>query len=257
MNGLRIQHTLDRLAAGARADAQAFPEGVAQGLTWTMAKVRRAEQDEMRRKFDRPTRWTLNAVEYKPARPDKLQAIVWLKDDYTGGVAPASYLEPQIVGGPRRQKRFEQLLQQRGYLPPGWFAIPGNGARLDRFGNMRPAQIVEVLSALGAFNLSGFSANRTTRSVKRNKRLRDYFAVTGINRKASNGGQLPMGVYERQRDGKIVTILRFRPNVSYDRRLDWFGVADQVLQEHRERDIQGGIRWAMRRARGVAATSGV
>jgi hypothetical protein len=253
MNGIQIKHNLDRLAAGARADAAAFPQGVAQGLTWTMAKVRRAEIDNMRRVFDRPTRWTLNAVEYKPARPDKLEALVWLKDDYTGGIAPANYLEPQIIGGSRRIKRFERLLQQRRLMPPGWFAIPGNGARLDRFGNMRGSQIVEILSALQAFNLSGFSANRTTRSMKRNKRLRKYFAITGNNRRASNGGNLPMGIYEQERDKSIVTVLRFRPTVHYERRLHWFAIADEVMSKHKDADIRGGIRKALRQARGHAA----
>jgi hypothetical protein len=160
-------------------------------------------------------------------------------------------IDPDKVRRPGR--RFERLLQQRRLMPPGWFAIPGNGARLDRFGNMRGSQIVEILSALQAFNLSGFSANRTTRSIKRNKRLRKYFAITGNNRRASNGGNLPMGIYEQKRDKSIVTVLRFRPTVHYERRLHWFAIADEVMSKHKDADIRGGIRKALRQARGHAA----
>jgi len=253
MTFVQIKHSLDRLSADMAVRARAMPAGTAQGLNWTMAKVRRAEIAEIDRAFDRPTRWTRNAPRYRPATPDRLVAVIELQDDMTGGVNPASYLTPQIIGGARRQKRFEKLLTDAQVLPAGWFAIPGNGARMDRFGNMRPSQIVEVLSAMRAFRLAGSDMNRTERSKRRNRRLKDYFVShpNAVKRTAA-GGRLPYGVYERKRDGTITTVLRFRPRVTYTKRLRWYEVAEQTIRQHRDRDLNNAIERAVRLARKAA-----
>ena len=254
---VQIRHPRDTLGADVALRARLLPEATAQGLNWTGARVRRAEIDEMKRVFDRPTRWTLNAPIYRQATPQRPTVVIELQDDATGGVNPASYLTPQILGGSRRPKRFEQLLNQAGVLPTNWFAIPGNGARMDRHGNMRPQQIVEVLSALRAFNLSGSDMNRTSRSVRRRqntkRRLKDYFASTPNDvRRANNAGRLPYGIYERQRSGKIVTVLRFRPRVAYRARFDWYGVAERTIQKWKDRHVGAALKRAINEARRAA-----
>lgn len=254
---LEFRHSLDRLAADMQARARAFPVEAARALTWTAARVYQAERAEIQRAFDRPTRWTQNAPEYKPATPQNLSTVVQLKDDGTGGRFAYNYLEPQIDGGTRPQKRFEKLLQDANVLPAGWFAIPGNGARLDRFGNMRPSQIVEVLSAFRAFQQEGSSMNRTSRSVKTRKntkrRLKDYFVShPNATMKARNGGRLPWGVYERKRNGEIVTVLRFRPRVTYRKRLRWYEVAEATIAKWKDRHMGAALARAFGPVRSTA-----
>lgn len=70
--------------------------------------------------------------------------------------------------------------------------MPGRSAKLDRYGNLPYGTVVQILSVLRAAEyMSGYNANITQRSKKRNRKARDY--VIFRNRK----GKLPAGVYER------------------------------------------------------------
>ena len=199
----------------------AFATAVA--LTKTAQDIQTAEKRAMQEVFDRPTRYTLNSVYIKPATKQSLTAIVWLKDDTSKGTPAAKYLLPQIEGGARVPKRFEVALQRAGVLAPGWFAVPGSGARLNQYGNMSPGQIVQILSALQA-HPDAYSRS-TKNSKKRNPRQAEYFA--------SRGGQLPYGVWQRTRTG-VRPILIFVKQVSYKKTLDFFGVANRVIQQRFE-----------------------
>ncbi len=247
---VRIDHTLHRLKADIAGYSKQVRFGHVLGLTKTAQDVKAAEVEEMKRVFDRPTRYTLNAVRVWPAKVSKPEAVTWLRDDGTGGIAPANYLQPQIDGGSRRQKRFEKQLQDAGVLPQGWFAIPGPGAKRNAAGNMPGGQYVAILSAFRAFNLAGSDMNRTSRSQKKNKNLRNFFASTPRTvQRARNGGRLPYGVYERMKNGEVRTILRFRPRVNYKRRLDWQRVADDVIAKNLQKNIANGISRAFGTAR--------
>ena len=209
-----------------------LPKVTSDALTWTIFNVRDAQRAEMSSVFDRPTPFTLNKSSLvQRATPAKLQAKIKIRDDQSTGIAPIKYLSPQIFGGSRGLKRFEKALQARGLMPTGWYAIPGNGAKLNAYGNMTGGLIVQILSVLGAAEqTSGYSANQTYRSSKRNKKPRDYFvsrpgAAQGLRGVA---GRLPYGVYQRLPGGRIVTILRFVPRVKYKIRFDFQGVANKV-----------------------------
>lgn len=247
---IRFDHNLHKLRADISAYGKQVAFGHVLGLTQTAQDVKAAEIAEMGRVFDRPTRWTLNSVFVRRATVAKPEATTWLKDDGQGGIAPSNYLTAQIEGGTRKQKRFEKALQYAQVLPQGWYAIPGPGARLDRHGNLSGAQIVQILSAFGAFRMSGYSMNRTERSKKTNRRLRNFFASTPLaTMRTINKGRLPWGIYERMANGEIRTILRFRPRVQYKRRLDWYRVADEVVAKKLRANIAAGIGRAMQTAR--------
>lgn len=224
--------------------AEQVPFATAVALTETAKLVRQAEVEEMRRVFDRPTRFTLNSLYLRGATKRNLQAEVWLKD--TGDAASAQYLRPQIYAGSRGQKRFELLLQANGVMPRGWRAVPGKGARMDSAGNMSPAQLVQVLSVLRSHR--DHNQNTTDRSRQRAKaagKQRDYF-VSGPNvaAKAGNGGRLPYGVYLRA-GGRISTILFFVPAVSYKARFRYFEVAENVIKRELPRQFDIAMRKAM------------
>ena len=195
-------------------------------LTRTGQVVRRDLRDEMPRVFDRPTRWTLNSLFLKPATKQELQATVWFKD--TGQGAANEYLQPEVFGGTRSQKRFEKRLQAAGIMPAGWVAIPARGAKLDAYGNMSAQQIVQILSVLRAqLDPQQNTTERSRGRAKAKGKSRDYF-VSGpmVAAKAGNGGRLPFGIYQRV-SGRIVSILFFAPAARYSARFDFFRLAER------------------------------
>ena len=205
----------------------------AKALNWTIYNVRDAQRRAMAQVFDRPTPFTLNQTNrVMLATPDLLQAQTKIRDDQSTGVAPSNYLGPQIYGGRRKVKANEKALQDNGLMPTGWIAIPGPGARLDAYGNMSRGQIVQILSALrAAEQVSGFSANITGRSAKRNTKARDYFVSTPTQTNPRGGnGRLPYGVYQRLPGGRIVTVMRFRNAHQYKPRFDYGGIAQTVAE---------------------------
>lgn len=224
-----------------------IPFAIASALTASAQKVRDAEKREMQSVFDRPTRFTMNSLFMDRATKARLSAIVYFKQPRSGG---KHYLLPQVFGGVRPQKQFEKRLENAGLLPRGWAAVPGRGARLDGSGNMSRGQINQVLSVLQAQG-DGY-ANTTARSAKRAKRKpRDLFASTQQSRAtARNGGQLPLGVWERVGNrGQAKNILFFVPRATYRKRFPFFEVALRVHAQEFPALLQRQINVAVETAR--------
>jgi hypothetical protein len=198
------------------------PTAAAKALTFTAERVQEAEKQEITRVFDKPTRWTLNAVYKRGATPSRLFARVWVKDEASSGIAASKYLPVHIEGGNRPHKRFEKALIHYGLMPADMYAVPGRRARMDGYGNISRGQIVQILSALGAAErVSGFMANRTARSKRRNRNAPDYFAGRPGN------GSGPLGIWQRVGSGAR-PILIFVKRPTYRRRFDFYGVANRV-----------------------------
>ncbi len=193
----------------------------------TAYEVRRAEAAAMRQSFDRPTPYTLGSVLYTKATKDKLMARIYLRDD--PAATPADkFLGPQIEGGARNVKRFEKLLQRFGKMPPGTVAVPGAGARLDRYGNLSQGQLIQILSQLKVTGAAGYTRNISAASKKRGAVKRasgEFFATTRPH------GSLQPGVYLRKRRGNIKPILMFVKGASYKKRLDFYGVAERTVRD--------------------------
>lgn len=148
-----------------------FAEMVA--LNRTARDAREAVRDEMKRVFDRPTRWSLNAFQIETATRSRLVATV-VQKYAAGGRAPRTWFNPNVYGEARRAKAFENALASRLGLPIGsTFFMPGSGAKLDRYGNVSGGQLGQVLSDLGARQTDP-NQNATDRSRKRNKRARHF-----------------------------------------------------------------------------------
>lgn len=170
-------------------------------LNFTAFDTRDQWKAEAARVFDRPTRFTLNAMLVKQATADKLEAHVFVRNEASGGTPPSEYLKPEVAGGPRQQKRFEFLLHS--FSPrTRRFYVPGKGIapQLDASGNIPPAILEKVLSQLGAAEgTAGFDANETETGARRRLRRQrrkggggSYFIL------AERRGRLRPGViYER------------------------------------------------------------
>lgn len=221
----QVQRTIDALGKQAR-----FAAAVA--LTKTAQDIRSAEVRELQRALDRPTPYTLRSLFLKPATKASLEAKVWIKDDRAGSGTPAvRYLLPQIEGGERSAKRFEQSLRLAGYLPPGWLAMPGAGARLDQYGNVSRGQIIEVLSQLRITIVAGFTRNMSFDSRKAIAAQRRaggrYFAV-----RPGALTRLKPGIYQRELIGNNVSpVFVFVRGATYRKRVDFFGVAEKVAAQ--------------------------
>src|SRR5690606_25274024 len=105
------------------------------------------------------------------------------------GTPPVDVLGHHVFGGQRVAKRSEKQLQRAGLISANERVVPGDGMRLNRYGNVPPAEMVRILSAIRAFAEVGSAANITARSRARNPGRDQYFW--------SDGTHLPRGVYRR------------------------------------------------------------
>jgi hypothetical protein len=187
-------------------------------LTRTAIEIRAAEQAEMRSVFDRPTPFSLNAFQVEPATKARPEARIEQKYA-TGTSRPRNWFDPNVFGGERRPKGYEQLLRRAGVLPDGLFTIPGRGAKLDAYGNISRAQLVQILSDLRS-SRDG-AADMTDRSRRRNKRERHYVSKT-------NGSVRGIAIRSK---GVPVLVLKFIGSPAYAPVFDFFGVAERKHAE--------------------------
>jgi hypothetical protein len=247
---LSVKSNIAQLARDLRIEREDLPKRVATALTRTAIEVRKGLRDEMQRVFDRPTPYTLNSFFVKPATAADLTAIVWLKErNVLGG---PHYLEPQIFGGARTLKPFEQRLQRIGALPAGMFVVPGEGAKLDRYGNMNRGQLVQILSQLRAFTEAGYDAHPTkSRRSQRNVAKAGRFFVG-----RPGGGRLPLGVWQRIGKGahNLKPVLIFVRGPRYSARFKFYEVSERIAKREFPLQFERAAREAaMRRALPLAA----
>lgn len=229
---------LDKLKAALTLMPKRFDIALQRTLIKTAQAVVKAEQDEMGRVFDRPTRFTLGALTTKFNKP-AMTATVEVKDGYWS--RSNNYLATQIHGGDRHLKAFERALQYYGVIPNGWFAVPGQGAAIDAFGNMSAGQIRQILSwfdaaerVAGSTQNMGQKGRDKKRKGTKTKRGFEYFAVYPgfrLGRGAWRDGRfnnLTPGIYKRTSFGfgkAIQPIIIFVRSVKYKPRFKFYEVA--------------------------------
>lgn len=224
---------------------QQLPFALSRSLT-DLAKAGKADlQDEMRAVFDRPTSFVVNGVAHSPASKRDLQSRVFLREFAgKGGTTAGTILGPHIDGGPRSMKRFEKALAARGILPPGKFAVPAAGARLNRNGNLTSGTLTRILSQLGAYRETGYVANQTARSAQRRRTSRS--ATYFVMRRA---GQ-PIGIGER-RGRRVRLVLAFVSQPVYSKRLAFYDVVEDSVRRNFGVHFNRRYREAMMTARPV------
>lgn len=179
-------HNFRAEAAHLAAIARQMPYATQQAINSTLFDARR-EAIRAMSVFDRPTRFTLNAPRVEKATKQDLAGQLVIPTDRGGGESlegaalPAGKpLLAEVEGGPRRFKRSELLLQRKGILPRGMYAVPGRAAQIDSHGNM---SIRQVLSVLAYFEAYGPRSRRGQR--------------ISINTTAEGRGRLKRGVGNR------------------------------------------------------------
>lgn len=240
LNFTRSGSIADAIAAARDVPSTVIPYAASTALNRVASAGRRDIQETMTRVFDRPNKWTINSPRVFSAKKDRLVASVYVKDDApNNGTRPEDYLLPNVVGGPRKEKRFERNMRYAGILARGHFAVLGQGAKLDQYGNLSKGQIQKILTA----TKSNFDpAQNRTKSARSRKNARTaQFFVGGLPTVSIVGGEMVKtasriktpGIYERVGRG-IRPVLIFtskRPN--YRKRLDF----DQIVEARAKQDF--------------------
>lgn len=182
--------------------------------------------------FDRPTPWVKRGFEYMKAEPQKLTLKIRAKEEAGKGNPAYKILQAQVYGGARAAKRFEKRLRYAGVLGKNEFIIPGRHARLDRYGNQSPGQIIQILSSLSAFDETGYLMNRSTRNPRNRKQLQIFVARRGD--KATK--HLSPGIYER-RGRKIRQLMKFVRQPQYKIRLEFEDIVEQSFNQIFQREL--------------------
>lgn len=251
-----------------------LPFAARQAVNQTAFGIREAWKRQAAKVFDRPTPFTVNAILYRKAgavgggrdvmggvahrATGNAMAEVYIRDEAFKGTPPSKYLLPQVEGGARRHKGMERLLQAKGILPAGMFAVPGRGAQLDQHGNVRSGQVRQILSQLQAGREAGYISNESERS--RGRRLRrnakqglrggNYFALS------KRRGRLLPGLYERIVTGfgsAVRSIFVFTKAPQYRPRYDIYEYArrewNRLMPFHFNRELAKAVQTAIARGR--------
>ncbi len=202
--------------------------------------VRDNLKDEIQRVFDRPTRFVSNSFFVFKSNKKSLTAFVQFKGG-PAGTPGERVLVAHVFGGPRVYKRHELRLVAGGFMQDGEFAVPGERARLDVYGNQRSSEIVQVLSALKTS--TDPYQNRTVASRRRNKRSRDFFVPS------RRSGRLKPGVYERLSNGRVRPVIRFVRPPFYLKRLRWFEISKKTVSTNIKPHFKARLAQALKTAR--------
>ena len=217
---LRITHNVrDVTLSLRRLSNEQLPAVTVGALNQTAYDALDAVKEEMVRVFDRPTRWTLNALMVWRATTDNPKAVVQERPS----VGRRHYLKVQAHGGQRPETGVERLLKSN-LAYSGFIAAvtPAKGARLDRYGNWSPGQRNQLLSGVGA--QMDRAANTTAASRRRNKGRATFFVP-------KEGARLSPGVYSRKGD-KIEKVVHFtRSMPTYEKRIDLPSVIERKAAE--------------------------
>lgn len=187
MINITVQASTDRaIRKLSYVQMKQVPFATALALTKTGQAVKAAITETIPTVFQAPTQFTVNSIFLTPATKSRLWAKVWIKD------RQAKYLFPEVEGGYRNSKGFENLLRRNGMLPAGWFAIPTASAPRNGNGNVPGSVLVKVLSQLQASRETAYNEN-TVAKRKRNAKASKgrYFAIL------PGRSHLPAGIYER------------------------------------------------------------
>jgi len=199
-------------------------------------------QADMQREFDRPTPFTLKSVFIKPATKQNLRAMVYIKDRPTGKNPKAlnEILGHEFSGGTRERKRLEVWLERAGFISANEYVVPGEGAKLDRYGNMSRGQVQQVLSQLRAGPDATAYKSNSTRSKRNVKRAGEFFW--------SRGGKFPRGAWMRN-GASVKPILLVIKAPVYRQRINMNAIVSRVIDTRFEAEFRKNLNEAIRTAR--------
>lgn len=220
--GLSVKDNADRLIVALEAKGRRIADVLKYAINDTVDDMVKGQRVEMRRVFDNPRPFTLNALygKYVSRNIGILNAGIAFREYATGGFAAYKYLMPNIKGGPRGRKRSERVLQGLGILDAGTYTVQGRNYERDQYGDIPGGQYTRMLAELGAsgIGLQGAKSQRNPRT-KGNKKFGLMYRKDGR----------PFAIAE-YRGGQPVIMLVFTGMPSYQPRYDFYGLASRQIK---------------------------
>jgi hypothetical protein len=205
-----------------------LPAITAKALTRAAWKGRDALVESMRTVFDRPTPFTLRAPIVIPAQAglESPFSVVGFRSWAPKGVPAGRYLEPQVFGGMRRRKGFENALalrENRG-------AVPGKWAEIDQYGNQNSGQLRAAMSYLRLGTSGNAQAQFRGSARRKGTRKGEEYFIIPIGRTDS---ELPPGIYRRGKEygGAPLLIVAFVRAPRYRTRFPMHAVVTKSVKE--------------------------
>ena len=164
------------------AQRRELPKAEMLALNWLAYDGMKAVRSKMKVVFDRPTPYAMRGIIYdKASLADRTASVVATGDRTRGGLPATAFLGPEIHGGMRRHKAFEEQLIGRGLMARNEVAVPARMAPLDRYGNMTKGFLNRVMRDL-RIDYRGAGATRVPKNSSRRKRKakpNQYFVPQG------------------------------------------------------------------------------
>ena len=213
------------------------PFAMAKTLTRLAQDAQAAVLQELPIVFDRPTGFTMKAVNITMATKASQAAEVFFKSSgAASGKSKNEHIRPGAQGASARaQKKTEFLLTRLGDLPPGWVTVPGKAMPLDGFGNLAGAYYKHIVNVLQLKVNTRYASGKAVSGASKKRAARlgvaaEIFAITpGKNALAKGGGWLPPGVYKHLPGRKLLQMLKFVRKASYESRLDLKEVVQKTV----------------------------
>lgn len=198
-----------------------IPFAMRLALSRTAKIVLAAETKEIGTSFDKPTPFARNSLKMTPASKEgEPVASVEAKDARSGSnYDPTQFLSPEIRGGSRTTKRFEQKLISAGLMPSDKRLMPARTLALDSFGNIPRSLINKLVKQLGT--LAAHSKGKLS------SRAKGGFRVLKEDLKLANGTVWPAGIYNDSMKGSNLLLI-FVKQPKYKPRFGFYTLGNKV-----------------------------
>lgn len=228
-----------------------FPFAAARALTDAgKLAVKEDLPRAMQKAFHEPVRFTLNAFFSTRADKRDLKLEIKPREFANKGSAAFQYLEPQVKGGARKQKRSEQRLS--AVTGKKLYVLPAKGEKLNKHGNVTPSEMVKILSRVGALADQSIG-KRGRRKIAKAKRFvnhgarshrSDYF-IGG-----AKGSGAPKAIYRLLKKGVVEPVLALTQTApKYKRRFDYDPALARSIDKHLPRFFDQRLAEAIASAR--------
>lgn len=231
-----------------------LPYATSIAINETLKTLEIYNKDLMKKAFDRPTRFTMNAFYVQFSNKRTLTGYLRRKQMVVG----RHYLEVQDKGGGRGIKAFENNFKMRlPYKGIVHGVMPTENTPLDSHGNMTMAFINKVSAQLQVMRNPQSNTGYAKRTKKGRKSTAIRYMVPDVDHPLHQKGRGGPGVYAvkpdpigSKRSGSRVTkVMNFAQNVpTYRKRTDF----DNKMKRAGTRLMPGKMREGLRRALATA-----
>lgn len=225
--GLSVKDNADRLVAALEAKGRRMSDVLRYAINDTVDDMVKGQRIEMRRVFNTPRPYTLNALfpKYASRRYSITQAGIAFREFGVKGTPAYKYLMPNIKGGPRNRKRSEKALTAIGTMNGGLWTSQGVNFQRDGTGDITGGQYTRMLAELGAntIGMTGPKGQRKAREKGKNR----FFAMP--ERGGKRGDGRPQAIAER-RGSDIVIMLVTHDSPGYKPIYDFYGLASRQVK---------------------------